>query len=101
MVLNLVKKREKRRKHEGYLSDFLSSSIKYLNMFLHEEEHIRYIHFDMARSNKRTTNVMAKLGDIGKQRSTDLGKQIGTTQCGNFRMFLPLKFYVKSILVIL
>ena len=38
-------------------------------MFLHEEEHIRYIHFDMARSNKRTTNVMAKLGDIGKQRS--------------------------------
>ena len=41
-------------------------------MFLHEEEHIRYIHFDMARSNKRTTNVMAKLGDIGKERSDDL-----------------------------
>ena len=43
-------------------------------MFLHEEEHIRYIHFDMARSNKRTTNVMAKLGDIGKQRSTTVWK---------------------------
>ena len=32
---------------------------------------------------------------------TDLGSLIGITQCGNFRTFLPLKFYVKSILVIL
>ena len=55
----------------------------------------------MARSNKRTTNVMAKLGDIGKQRSTDLDSLIGITQCENFRIFFPLRFYVKSILVVL
>ena len=82
-----MKKREKRRKHEGHLSDFLSSSIKYLNMFLHEEEHIRYIHFDMARSNKRTTNVMAKLGGIGKL-CTMLQKfskyEVKAAFCGNF-----------------
>ena len=32
---------------------------------------------------------------------TDLGSIIGNTQCGNFRFFLPHRFYVKSILVIL
>ena len=32
---------------------------------------------------------------------TDLGSLIGNTQCGNFRIFLPIRFYVKSILVIL
>ena len=33
--------------------------------------------------------------------STDLGILIGNTQCGNLRIFLPLRFYVKLILVIL
>ena len=33
--------------------------------------------------------------------NTDLGSLYGKTQCGNFRIFLPLRFYVKSILVIL
>ena len=33
--------------------------------------------------------------------STDLGSLILNTQCGNFMIFLPLRFYVKSILVIL
>ena len=32
---------------------------------------------------------------------TDLGNLIGDTQCGTFRFFQPLRFYVKSILVIL
>ena len=32
---------------------------------------------------------------------TDLGSLIGNTQCRNFRNFLPLGFYVKSMLVIL
>ena len=31
---------------------------------------------------------------------TDLGSLIGNKQCGNFRISLPLRFYVKSILVI-
>ena len=33
--------------------------------------------------------------------TTDLASLIGNTQCENFRIFLPLIFYVKSILVIL
>ena len=33
--------------------------------------------------------------------NTDLGSLIGNTQCGNCGIFLPLRFYVKSILVIL
>jgi len=32
---------------------------------------------------------------------TDLGSLIGYRQCGNFRIFLLLRFYVKSFLVIL
>ena len=32
---------------------------------------------------------------------TDLGSLIGNTQCGNFKIFLPLRFCVKSLLVIL
>ena len=32
---------------------------------------------------------------------TDLGSLIGNLQLVNFRIFLPLRFYVKSILVIL
>ena len=32
---------------------------------------------------------------------TDLGSLIGNTQCGNFRILLPLRIYVKSILVTL
>ena len=35
------------------------------------------------------------------KRGTDLGLLIGKSQCGNFRIFLPFRFYVKSILVIL
>ena len=35
------------------------------------------------------------------KRGTDLGILIGKSQCGNFRIFLPLKLYVKSIWVIL
>ena len=32
---------------------------------------------------------------------TDLGSLIGNTQCGNFRNFLPLRIYVKSISMVL
>ena len=44
VILNLVKKRERRRKHESLLSDYLQSSVTYLNTFLHEENFLQYIH---------------------------------------------------------
>ena len=33
--------------------------------------------------------------------STVLGSLIGNTQCENFRIFLPLRFYMELILVVL
>ena len=33
--------------------------------------------------------------------STDLGNLIENTQCGNLRIFLPVRFYVKTISVLL
>ena len=35
-----------------------------------------------------------------KLANTDLGGLIENTQCGSFKIFLPLRFYVKSVLVI-
>ena len=68
VILNLVKKRERRRKHESLLSDYLQSSVQYLNTFLHEENFLQYIHFDMARcSKKKNVEVMSKLAEIGKK----------------------------------
>ncbi len=52
ICLNLVKKKEK-RKRESLLTEELLSSITYLNQFLPPEHHIRYEHKDMARINKR------------------------------------------------
>ncbi|XP_058795329.1 polyphosphoinositide phosphatase isoform X2 [Phymastichus coffea] len=63
-ILNLVKKREK-RKHESTLSEEISMAIKYLNQFLPLEHHIQYISFDMARKNKgKEANVMERLANI-------------------------------------
>lgn len=51
VILNLVKKREK-KKHESFLSEEFSASIKYLNQFLPPDKLIQYYHIDMARMNK-------------------------------------------------
>ncbi len=53
VVLNLVKKRERKRKHESLLSDYLCEKIDYLNTFLYEQNYIQYIPFDMARCKKK------------------------------------------------
>lgn len=64
IILNLVKKREK-KKHESILSEELDSAVEYLNQFLPIDHHIQCVNFDMARVNKgKTANVMGKLGNI-------------------------------------
>ncbi|KAG8230623.1 hypothetical protein J437_LFUL004535 [Ladona fulva] len=61
IVLNLVKKREKKR-HESALSEEFKASVDYLNQFLPPEHQISYLSFDMARKNKmKEANVMAHL----------------------------------------
>ena len=51
IVLNLVKKREKKR-HESLLTEEYLKDVTYLNQFLPPRHHIQYIGFDMARLNK-------------------------------------------------
>lgn len=64
IILNLVKKREK-KKHESMLSEEFSTAIAYLNQFLPPDHQIQYISFDMARIFKgKEANVMGRLGDI-------------------------------------
>ncbi|XP_078001489.1 polyphosphoinositide phosphatase-like [Glandiceps talaboti] len=64
IIINLVKKREKRR-HESILSEELESAVKTLNQFLPPHFAISYIAWDMARFTKnKNVNVMARLADI-------------------------------------
>lgn len=100
IVLNLVKKREKKR-HEGLLTEEYLKDITYLNQFLPPMHQIQYIGFDMARLNKlylskmlttlisksyfgsyrKEANVMNRLADIAS---------IAVSRTGIFRSFPPL-----------
>lgn len=66
IILNLVKKREK-RKHENILSEELYPAVTYLNQFLPPEHHIDYIAWDMARYTKsKLCNVLDRLSLIAE-----------------------------------
>ncbi|KAA0708172.1 Polyphosphoinositide phosphatase [Triplophysa tibetana] len=66
IILNLVKKREKRR-HEKILSDELYPTITNLNQFLPPEHSIEYIAWDMARYTKsKLCNVLDRLSMIAE-----------------------------------
>nr|XP_054753115.1 polyphosphoinositide phosphatase-like [Lytechinus pictus] len=64
IVVNLVKKREK-RKRESHLTEALTASLAYLNQFLPPTHHVQYIHLDMARYTKnKHADVMSRLEKI-------------------------------------
>ncbi|KAK3098640.1 hypothetical protein FSP39_021482 [Pinctada imbricata] len=64
IILNLVKKREKRR-HESILTGEFQETINYLNQFLPFEHRIKYIGFDMAQVSKsKNKNVLVRLAQI-------------------------------------
>ncbi|XP_007891065.1 polyphosphoinositide phosphatase [Callorhinchus milii] len=66
IILNLVKKREK-RKHERILSEELFSAVTYLNQFLPPEYYIQYIAWDMAKYTKsKLCNVLDRLNVIAE-----------------------------------
>uniref|UniRef100_UPI00398E66EA polyphosphoinositide phosphatase n=1 Tax=Pristiophorus japonicus TaxID=55135 RepID=UPI00398E66EA len=66
IILNLVKKREK-RKHERILSEALFSAVTYLNQFLPPEYGIQYIAWDMAKYTKsKLCNVLDRLSVIAE-----------------------------------
>lgn len=64
IVLNLVKKREKRR-HESILTADMTASIDYLNQFLGPLHRIKYHHFDMAKKS-HGGNVMGSLAKFAE-----------------------------------
>lgn len=72
VVLNLVKKREK-KKQEQLLSDEFNVALKYLNQFLPPEFQIQYKTFDMARKNKSNSNVMGSLAGIARSAISKTG----------------------------
>ncbi|VDM42474.1 unnamed protein product [Toxocara canis] len=63
IVMNLVKRREKRR-HEAVLHDQFLKAVKYLNQFVPGPERIAYLSFDVARCNQ-TGLVLTRLEEIG------------------------------------
>ncbi|ESO98034.1 hypothetical protein LOTGIDRAFT_143268 [Lottia gigantea] len=66
IVLNLVKRREKRA-HESILKEELMETIKYLNQFLPPQHALQYIGFDMAHVSKRKNgDVLVRLAKIAK-----------------------------------
>lgn len=66
ILLNLVKKREKRR-HESQLCDEYKECKAFLNQFLPPERQIIYVGFDMAHyTKKKTNNVLDRLAGISK-----------------------------------
>uniref|UniRef100_A0A3Q3G5Z7 FIG4 phosphoinositide 5-phosphatase n=1 Tax=Labrus bergylta TaxID=56723 RepID=A0A3Q3G5Z7_9LABR len=66
IILNLVKKREK-RKHEKILSEELYPAVTNLNQFLPPENWIDYIAWDMARYTKsKLCNVLDRLSMIAE-----------------------------------
>lgn len=64
IILNLVKKREKRR-HESILTADMTTSINYLNQFLPPQHRIKYHHFDMAKKS-HGGNVMGSLAKFAE-----------------------------------
>jgi hypothetical protein len=73
IVLNLVKKKEKRPR-EAILSDEFASTMTYLNQFLGPSHQIRHIAWDMHRTKKsRDGNVLARLNDIANSSMKETG----------------------------
>ncbi|XP_060590495.1 polyphosphoinositide phosphatase-like isoform X1 [Ruditapes philippinarum] len=67
LLLNLVKRREKRR-HESQLCDEYKECRAYLNQFLPPDKQMVYIGFDMAHyTKKKTNNVLDRLAGISKK----------------------------------
>ncbi|TKR96054.1 hypothetical protein L596_010131 [Steinernema carpocapsae] len=63
IVMNLVKRREKRQ-HEVILHERFQKAVNYLNLFVPVKEKIGYLAFDVARCNKKGM-VLPKLEEIG------------------------------------
>ena len=107
--MNLVKKKEKRQRHEGLIGDEFQKQIEYLNQFLPLEHNLRYVHLDMARCKKRKdTEVMQTLADIATyavsgtgiyhRRPDEVSARIGKSPLIDaYREQVPLLFFAMRV----
>ncbi|XP_021349215.1 polyphosphoinositide phosphatase-like [Mizuhopecten yessoensis] len=65
IILNLVKKKEKRR-HESILTDEYKKAVNYLNQFLSPQHALKYISFDMAHISKNKDVLLRMVSFAGK-----------------------------------
>lgn len=84
IILNLVKKREKRA-HESILTQEMLGSVKYLNQFVPPQFRIKYIHFDMARKSRGESNVMGSLAHIAESVIQQTGMFFKDSSQTNFQ----------------
>ncbi|CAF1306127.1 unnamed protein product [Rotaria sp. Silwood1] len=67
LILNLVKKREK-KKQEYILSEEFCNALDYIKQFIPDDNGIQYLAFDMARVNRsKHRRVMPKLDEIARR----------------------------------
>ncbi|CAF1057416.1 unnamed protein product [Adineta steineri] len=67
LVLNLVKKHEK-KKQEYTLSEEFCGALDYIKQFVPDDNNIQYLAFDMARANRsKHRRVMPKLDEIARR----------------------------------
>ena len=89
---------------EAVCSDILDDTNSISRVKRQTQQRRRRLRKNGKNRNRRIKILFKMLGKFMSQCKkvySDLGSLIGNTQCGNFRIFQPLRFYAKSILVIL
>ena len=89
---------------EAVCSDILDDTNSISRVKRQTQQRRRRLRKNGKNRNRRIKILFKMLGKFMSQCKkvyTHLGRLIWNTQCGNFRIFQPLRFYMKSILVIL
>ncbi|XP_022721644.1 phosphoinositide phosphatase SAC2-like isoform X3 [Durio zibethinus] len=63
IILNLIKTYEKKPRETILLAEF-SNAIRFINESLTEENRLRFLHWDLSRHSRKSTNVLALLGRV-------------------------------------
>ncbi|XP_038996579.1 phosphoinositide phosphatase SAC2-like [Hibiscus syriacus] len=63
IILNLIKRSEKKPR-EAILRTEFAKSIRFLNKILSKEKRLRFLHWDLNRHSRKSTNVLELLGKV-------------------------------------
>lgn len=95
IILNLIKTREKRPR-ETILRAAFANAIEYINKDLSEENHLRFLHWDLNKhSRSKATNVLTLLGKVAATALELTGffhcQLIPTSKTGKLLKFPPIE----------